>query len=87
MEKVVKRFSIRKKLIIIFGTLVAVASLVQGLLSIKTARKAVIEKVQIHLTDILPALLMRKLPPYSGLLKELHVCPIYMIPHDRMKKR
>ncbi|MFC2600874.1 MAG: methyl-accepting chemotaxis protein [Treponema lecithinolyticum] len=51
MEKVVKRFSIRKKLIIIFGTLVAVASLVQGLLSIKTARKAVIEKVQIHLTD------------------------------------
>ena len=51
MEKVVKRFSIRKKLIIIFGTLVAVASLVQGVLSIKTARKAVIEKVQIHLTD------------------------------------
>lgn len=29
MEKVVKRFSIRKKLIIIFGTLVAVASLVR----------------------------------------------------------
>lgn len=39
-----KRFSIRNKLIIVFGLLIAVASLMEGTLAIRLARKAVIEK-------------------------------------------
>lgn len=46
-----KRFSLRKKLIIIFGLLIALASLVEGVLAIRTARKAVTEKVETHLID------------------------------------
>ena len=46
-----KRFSLRYKLILIFGLLIAIASLVEGFLAVKTARKAVTEKVEIQLTD------------------------------------
>ena len=46
-----KRFSLRYKLIIIFGLLVSVASLVEGILAVRTARKAVIEKIEAHLID------------------------------------
>ena len=46
-----KRFSLRYKLILIFGLLIAIASLVEGLLAIRTARKAVTEKVEEHLID------------------------------------
>ena len=46
-----KRFSLRNKLIIIFGLLILAAGLVEGLLAVQTARKAVIEKVEAHLTD------------------------------------
>ena len=46
-----KRFSLRNKLIIIFGLLILAAGLVEGLLAVRTARKAVIEKVEAHLTD------------------------------------
>ena len=46
-----KRFSLRYKLIFIFGLLVAIASLVEGVLAIRTARKAVTEKVETHLID------------------------------------
>ena len=46
-----KRFSIRYKLILIFGLLIATASLVEGLLAIHTAHKAVTEKVESHLID------------------------------------
>ena len=46
-----KRFSLRYKLILIFGLLIAIASLVEGLLAIRTARKAVTEKVEAHLID------------------------------------
>ena len=46
-----KRFSIRYKLILIFGLLIALASLVEGLLAVRTARKAVTEKVETHLID------------------------------------
>ncbi|MGP1455446.1 MAG: methyl-accepting chemotaxis protein [Treponema sp.] len=46
-----KRFSLRYKLILIFGLLITVASLVEGFLAVKTARKAVTEKVAAHLTD------------------------------------
>ncbi len=46
-----KRFSLRYKLILIFGLLIALASLVEGILAIRTARKAVTEKVESHLID------------------------------------
>ena len=41
----------RNKLLIIFGLLVAFATIIEGLLAIRTARKAVIEKIETHLTD------------------------------------
>jgi len=46
-----KRFPIRYKLIIIFGLLVIVAGVTEAVLAIRIARKAVIEKVETHLTD------------------------------------
>ena len=46
-----QRFSIRYKLIIIFGLLIMVASGIEGLLAVNTARKAVTEKVETHLHD------------------------------------
>jgi len=45
------RFSLRFKLIIIFGLLIAIASLIEGFLAVRTARKAVTEKVEAHLID------------------------------------
>ena len=46
-----RRFSLRYKLILIFGLLIAIASLVEGLLAIRIARKAVTEKIETHLVD------------------------------------
>ncbi len=46
-----KRFSMRNKLLIIFGLLAAIATIIEGLLAIHTARKAVIEKIETHLID------------------------------------
>ena len=46
-----KRFSIRYKLIIIFGLLIALASAIEGLLAVQTARRAVLEKIETHLID------------------------------------
>ena len=46
-----KRFSLKNKLIFIFGALVAIASLVEGLLAVRIARKAVTEKIEVHLID------------------------------------
>ena len=46
-----KRFSIRYKLILIFGLLIALASTVEGLLAVRAARKAVTEKIETHLID------------------------------------
>ena len=46
-----KRFSIRYKLILIFGFLIALATTIEGLLAVHTARKAVTEKVEAHLID------------------------------------
>ncbi|MGP1576439.1 MAG: methyl-accepting chemotaxis protein [Treponema sp.] len=45
------RFSLRFKLILIFGLLLALASAAEGLLAVRTARKAVTEKVEVHLID------------------------------------
>ena len=49
--KQTKRFSMRNKLLIIFGLLILAAGLVEGLLAVSTARKAVTEKVETHLID------------------------------------
>ncbi len=46
-----KRFSMRNKLMIIFGLLILVACLTLGILAVRTARKAVTEKVEAHLID------------------------------------
>lgn len=46
-----KRFSLRYKLIIIFGLLILIAGLIEGFLAVYTARKAVTEKVETHLID------------------------------------
>ena len=46
-----KRFSMRNKLLIIFGLLVLAAASVEGFLAVRTARKAVTEKVEAHLID------------------------------------
>jgi len=46
-----KRFLLRYKLIIIFGTLILTAGVIEGLLAIHTARKAVTEKIETHLMD------------------------------------
>ena len=46
-----KRFSLRKKLVLIFGFLLAAALITAALITIRNARKAVLEKVEAHLTD------------------------------------
>ena len=46
-----KRFSLRKKLIIIFGALIFIASLAESIFAIYFSRKAVTEKVAAHLID------------------------------------
>ena len=46
-----KRFSMRNKLMLIFGLLILVACLTLGILAVRTARKAVTEKVEAHLID------------------------------------
>ncbi len=46
-----KRFSLLYKLVIIFGFLILAAGLIEGFLAIRTARKAVTEKIETHLID------------------------------------
>lgn len=46
-----KRFSMRNKLLIIFGLLILMVGLILSVLAIRTARKAVTEKVETHLID------------------------------------
>jgi hypothetical protein len=46
-----KRFSIRYKLILIFGILIAAAGITEGLLATRIARMAVSEKIETHLID------------------------------------
>ena len=46
-----KRFSLRYKLILIFGFLILTAGLIEGFLAIRTARKAITEKIETHLID------------------------------------
>ena len=46
-----KRFSMRNKLLIIFGFLILTVGFILSVLAIRTARKAVTEKVETHLID------------------------------------
>ena len=46
-----KRFSLKNKLIFIFGMLIALATGVEGFLAVRIARKAVTEKVETHIID------------------------------------
>lgn len=50
-EKMIRRFSLKTKLIVIFGILVAAACTIEGVLAIYIARKTVSEKVSTHLKD------------------------------------
>ncbi|MGP1438263.1 MAG: methyl-accepting chemotaxis protein [Treponema sp.] len=47
----IKLFSIRKKLVILFGVLIVLSSLSLGVTAFFLAKKAVLEKVSIHLVD------------------------------------
>ena len=51
MMKEKKRFSLRNKLMIVFGLLILTVGLILSILAIRTARKAVTEKVEAHLID------------------------------------
>ena len=46
-----KRFSLRYRLILIFGILIAAAGITEGILATRIARKAVTEKIESHLMD------------------------------------
>ena len=46
-----KRFSLKNKLIIVFGLLLAAASVIEGTLAVYIAKKAVTEKVESHLVN------------------------------------
>ena len=46
-----KRFSLKNKLIFIFGMLIALATSIEGFFAVNIARKAVTEKVEAHLID------------------------------------
>ncbi|MEL3906510.1 MAG: methyl-accepting chemotaxis protein [Treponema sp.] len=51
MNKTKKRFSLRNKLLIVFGVLIFVVGFILAFLAVRTARKAVVEKIETHLTD------------------------------------
>ena len=47
----IKRFSMRNKLMIVFGLLILAVGFTLALIAVRTARKAVTEKVATHLID------------------------------------
>ena len=51
MEKKKMRFSLRNKLLLVFGLLTFVVGFILALIGVRTARKAVTEKVATHLID------------------------------------
>ena len=46
-----KRFSLKNKLIFIFGILIVLAAGIEGIFAVRIARKAVTEKIEAHLID------------------------------------
>ena len=51
MDTKKKIVSLRYKLVLLFGLLILSAGVIMGLLAVRTARKAVIEKIEAHLID------------------------------------
>ncbi|UTC67485.1 MULTISPECIES: methyl-accepting chemotaxis protein [unclassified Treponema] len=51
MKKQKKRFSMKNKLLIVFGLLIFIAGITLSLFAIRVARRAVMEKIEIHLKD------------------------------------
>lgn len=49
--KTKKRISLSTKLITVFGLLIAVATISEGIFAVRTARSTVTEKIEMHLTD------------------------------------
>ena len=85
-----KRFSMRNKLLIIFGLLVALATITEGLLAIRTARKAVIEKIETHLTDKATdtaEIIDRRVTAFGSTLRVSPRCRYYGVTKHRMWKR
>ena len=63
------RFSLRNKLLIIFGLLILMVGLILSVLAIRTARKAVTEKVEAHLID--KASSLKSLAEFEALVVEI----------------
>lgn len=51
MQKQRQEFSMQKKLLLIFGFLIAISAIIQGLFAVQTARTAITERVETHLKD------------------------------------
>ena len=51
MKEEKKRFSLRKKLMLVFGLLILAVGFTLALIAVRTARKAVTEKIETHLID------------------------------------
>ena len=69
MIKSKKRFSLRNKLMIVFGTLIFVVGFILALIGVRTARKAVTEKVEAHLID--KASSLKSLAEFEALVVEI----------------
>jgi len=85
-----KRFSISNKLIIIFGLLIAAASLTEGALAISFARKAVIEKLEVQLIDKAldeAEIIDAKITAFFQFLEGLSRIPILYDPNASYQKK
>ncbi|MGP1602046.1 MAG: methyl-accepting chemotaxis protein, partial [Treponema sp.] len=51
MKEEKKRFSLRNKLMLVFGLLILAVGFTLAFIAVRTARKAVTEKVEAHLID------------------------------------
>ena len=51
MEKAKRRFSLRNKLMVVFGLLILAVGFTLAFIAVRTARKAVTEKIEAHLID------------------------------------
>ncbi|UTC63439.1 Cache 3/Cache 2 fusion domain-containing protein [Treponema sp. OMZ 787] len=73
-----KRFSIRKKLLLVFGSLILVIGFTLAFLGVSIARKAVTEKVEIHLKDKASdtaALIDERIEGFFKILEEISRIP------------
>ena len=85
-----KRFSLRYKLIIIFGLLIFIAGFIEALLAIRAARKAVTEKVETHLIDKatdVAEIIDGRVDSFFQFLKELPAHRYCAIPPFRIGKK